>query len=85
MTTIYKVLDPTIGQYTDCKTKDELLVQLSKLAYKFYMSHTHNNPYTMVTINEDGSETWRNAQGEEILSPAQIEEMIQNQIDPTIT
>jgi len=68
----YTVLNPMTGLYQDAETIDECLNLVSQTAYNLLLNHTHEQPYSIVEINDDGSETWRNPAGEEILSPAQI-------------
>ena len=58
MTTIYKVLNPTLGQYEDTETIELANTKAQEIAWQFYLSQTHNSPISKVTINEDGSETW---------------------------
>jgi hypothetical protein len=65
MTTLYKIFNPVTGEYSTVDTKEACIEKVGELACNFYLSHTHNNPYSIVTINEDGSETWRAANGTE--------------------
>ena len=58
MTTIYKVLNPSLGQYEDTETIELANTKAQEIAWQFYLSQTHNSPISKVTINEDGSETW---------------------------
>ena len=58
MTTIYKVLNPSLGQYVDAETIELANTKAQEIAWQFYLSQTHNSPISKVTINEDGSETW---------------------------
>lgn len=66
MTTVYKVLDPRNGTYTTHTTVDLCLEHVMKVAYEFYLQHTHNVPYSMVIARTDGSETWKTPQGVDI-------------------
>ena len=78
MRTKFAVLNPIDGSYTQVTTEQERDVLLAQNAWNFFLSHTHNRPFSIVTINEDGSETWSSPTGEPILSPAQFEELIGN-------
>jgi hypothetical protein len=66
MTKKFAVLNPLNGSYTKASTTEERNSTLADFAWKIYLSHTHNLPYSVVEINDDGSETWRNPQGDEI-------------------
>ena len=68
----YSVLNPTTGSYQDAETLDECLDLVSEIAYNLLLNYTRNQPYSVVEIHDDGSETWQNPAGEEILSPDQI-------------
>jgi len=81
---IYKVLNPITGEYADTTTKEKCLAKLAETAWNFYLSQTHNQPYTVVTVNEDGSEVWQTPTGDTILSPAQIEETLQAGLPQTL-
>ena len=80
----YSVLNPTNGSYQDAETLDECLNLVSEIAYNLLLNYTHNQPYSVVEIHDDGSETWRNPAGEEILSPAQIKANIKGRGTGTI-
>jgi len=58
MTTIYKVLNPTLGQYEDVETIELANIKAREVAWQFYLSQTSNSPISKVTINDDDSETW---------------------------
>jgi hypothetical protein len=82
---VYKVLNPQTGEYTDAETLLACLNLVSKTAYDFYMTHTHGNPFTVVTVDEDtGAEIWTGVNGETILSPAEIQEAINQQLTQTL-
>lgn len=80
----YSVLNPTTGLYQDAETLDECLDLVSETSYNLLLNYTHNQPYSVVEIHDDGSETWRNPAGEEILSPAQIKANIKGRGTGTI-
>lgn len=62
MTQEYALLDPRTGTYTRYNNLTELRAALTDLALELLLAHTHNSPYSIVTINPDGTETWRSSQ-----------------------
>ncbi len=68
MTTIYKILNPINGEYVTVNTFEECENYVVDLAFNLLNHTLHNSPYSVVTINEDGSQTWRNPRGEEIVN-----------------
>lgn len=73
---IYAVFNGDTGEYTRVNTIDECLDKVVQNAYLMLMHYTHDSPYSVVQINDDGTETWYSASGEEILSPTQIKDSI---------
>jgi hypothetical protein len=65
LTTLYKIFNPSTGEYSTVNSIEECIEKVGELAYNLYLEHVHNNPYSIVTVNEDGSETWRSADGTE--------------------
>jgi hypothetical protein len=63
MITIFKIFDPYTGMYTDVYDEQELRQELGRRAWEAYMYMTQNLPFTVVTVNPDGSQVWRNAEG----------------------
>ena len=80
MITIYKVHNPYTGLYTDVDTIEELRSALAAEAWRAYTTLTHGQPFSVVTINADGSQVWRNPQGDDIPSAEEIQNIIQNNI-----
>lgn len=74
-TQVFKVFNPNTGEYTNCATREECLQKLGRVAYDFFLSHTHGNPYSVVTINDDGSETWETAKGEKLMAPFNMDRL----------
>ena len=68
----YKTFNPATGEYIDAQTKEDCMKNLAQIAYDFYLTHAHCNPYTVVEVDKNNVEIWRNPQGEEILSTEQI-------------
>jgi hypothetical protein len=56
----YKVFNPSDGLYTTVETLDECLKLVSERAYNLYMSHTHQQPYSIVELTSEGHEVWNN-------------------------
>lgn len=72
---MYKVVNPSVGGYVDANdeiTRDELL---AKFAWEFYMLHTHDKPYTVVTLDGE-NEVWTSPSGEKMLSPKEINDQV---------
>ena len=61
MRTEYAVLNPADGAYVRVGSPEEVSQKVAEIALEFYKTHTHNAFCTIVTINDDGSETWGNA------------------------
>ena len=66
MTIQYAVFNPAAGEYDRALTVEERNILIARTAYNYFLSHGTSTPYSVVEMNEDGSETWRNPQGEEI-------------------
>lgn len=79
---MYKIFNPATGEYTDAndiETRDKLL---ARFAWDFYMIHTHNMPYAVVTV--DGvNEVWTSPSGENILNPKEIYEQVSLYVNET--
>ncbi len=88
MTTIFKVFNPYTGLYSDAETKQEMIDLLFKRAWETYLTLSHENPVTLVTINPDGSQVWKNFKGEDMPNldelRAQFEEKLKHQIPISI-
>jgi len=80
MKIIYKVFNPQNGLYTDLSSIEECTQLFAKIAYEFYVTHTGNQPISIV-IEEDGVETWRNMQGTEIVNPELVQQQILEQLE----
>ena len=62
----YKVFNPEEGQYYQYFTLEECHKEVFQCMWAMYLKHTHNQPYVVVTINENGSETWAAPSGEDL-------------------
>ena len=77
MTIKYAYLHPTTREYIYVGTKEQLQDDLAQHAAQTYVDHYCNGrPYTIVEVQEDGSEKWYAPTGEEVLTAAQLEQLI---------
>jgi len=58
MEIIYKVLNPKDGLYQTEKTQELAQTLASKLAWEFYLEHTHGKPISKVIVTEEGFQIW---------------------------
>ena len=58
MKTKYAILNPMTGTYSYADDEEAALSQMQNLALDFYLSQTHNAPISVITVNENGDETW---------------------------
>ena len=58
MQTVYKVLNPNTGGYDSYNSEEEAMNAAKDIAWAFYLTHTHNNPISTVTILGSGEEVW---------------------------
>lgn len=75
MITKYSVINPTNGENVLYDTKEEALAAFWDLVMYMVNMHFHNTPYVLVDIDDNGVETWRNVDGEEVIRPLTPEEM----------
>jgi hypothetical protein len=85
MTTIYKIFNPTTGEYATAETVDACAEVLADAAMYLLNNFTHNSPYSVVDINEDGSQVWRNPQGEEIVNLEELTAKLKLKIGKQLT
>ena len=86
MTKQYAIFNPASGEYTKATTEEERNNLLLQFIWDFFLVHTHNNPYRVVISNEDGSETWREPEGDEILADdTKIKTWLIDQVNKNIT
>lgn len=84
MTTIYKIFNPATGEYVTAETVEACTDILINMAMSILNKFTQDAPYSVVTINEDGSETWRNPQGEEIVNLELLKQKAKAQVGSTL-
>lgn len=58
MTTQIALINPAIGEYEYFDNVEEAKVRFSNICLEFFLSHCHNQPFSQVVTNDDGSETW---------------------------
>lgn len=63
MKKVYRVFNPYAGTYSDAEDLAEIPQLLAEAAWSAYLTLTHNNPVVEITINADGTQVWRNADG----------------------
>jgi flagellar motor protein MotB len=85
MITIYKILKPYQGTHVDAHSMEELKQKLADEAWSAYLTLTQSTPFSVVTINADGSQIWRSPTGDEIPSPEEVQAMLENYANNTIT
>jgi hypothetical protein len=77
MTIKYAYLHPTTREYLYTETREALQDALAQHAAETYVSHYCNGqPYTIVEVQEDGSEKWYTPTGEARMTAADIEALI---------
>lgn len=80
MTTKIAVFNPTNAQYSFANDRDSAIALIASTAVEFYLQHAHGELCSIVTVNDDGSETWVTAAGEQRLSPQEIEADMMRQL-----
>jgi hypothetical protein len=85
MTTIYKILNPLNGEYTTANSFEECSEFVADLAVNILNNFTQNAPYSVVDINEDGSQTWRTPQGVEIVNLEELTVKIKTRVGMPLT
>lgn len=74
MTIKYAFIDPDTREYGFTESREELQSKLAEFAARVYVNHYCNGaPYTLVEVQEDGSEKWYSPTGEQVMSPSEIE------------
>ncbi len=75
MKKIYRIFNPYSGVYSDAEELQAIPKLLAEAAWSAYMTLTHQNPVVEITVNTDGSQVWRNMEGQVIPSPEDLEEL----------
>lgn len=63
---IYAVSDPMHGIMHFVATEQEAKDKFFELMINFAMPYFGSHPYVEITTNDDGTDTWRNIEGDEI-------------------
>jgi hypothetical protein len=82
MTIVYKVLNPSDGSYSSHATMEECYAQIIKVAYAFYVLHTHSIPFSIVDQKIDGTQVWRTPDGKDMPSPDDALKMMSDAFSP---
>jgi hypothetical protein len=77
METKYALLNPANGEYEYLSSEEEVKIKLAQRALDFYISHAHGIAYSIVTIDENGWETWDAKNNVSSFDQLQIEKEIQ--------
>lgn len=73
MTIKYAYINPTTREYQYAETREALQDALAQHAAETYVSHYCNGePYTIIEVQEDGSEKWYTPTGEARMTAAEI-------------
>jgi hypothetical protein len=75
MITKYAVYDPATGENTLVDSKEEAALLYWERMIELSKQYFHNTMWMTVEQNEDGSEVWKNENGEGIKRPKTFEEM----------
>ena len=76
----YRLFNPVTGNHTDYQDLDILKKDLPKVILDFYLHHCHNAPYSVITVNEDNSESWADPVGDDILDLKKVLEDLSKNI-----
>lgn len=85
MTTIYKILNPITGEYITVETVEACTEALADAAIYTLNKFTQDAPYSVVDINEDGSQVWRNPQGQETVNLEELTAKLKLKIGMQLT
>lgn len=74
MTIKYAYIHPITREYLYAETREALQDSLAQHAAETYVSHYCNGqPYTIIEVQEDGSEKWYAPTGEQVMTAAELE------------
>jgi len=68
----YAIRDFITGEYTFYDTDQDMITILAQQIIHSYLRLNHNSLWAVVEFNEDGSQTWRDATGNEIPDPVAL-------------
>lgn len=81
----YKVLDPRVGMYTETATVEEATDVVAEFALGMFLAHTHGNPFSICSRDENGIETWYSVSNEPIPNDEMIREAIKAKVANSLT
>jgi|LauGreDrversion4_2_1035121.scaffolds.fasta_scaffold296019_2 hypothetical protein len=81
MKKVYRVFQPYTGVYTDADTLEQTPTILAQAAWDAYLTLTHNSPVTEITINADGTQTWRNLDGTLLPNYDELKQLIEQSLN----
>jgi hypothetical protein len=74
MTIKYAYIHPQTREYLYAETREALQDALAQQAAETYISHYCNGmAYTIVEVQEDGSEKWYSPTGKQVMTAAELE------------
>jgi len=76
MKTQYAILSPVTGTYTKVDDPKQVPALIAQAALDFYLAHTHQSPYTIINVNDDGSETWTSIKGEVLFDSVEAKKQL---------
>lgn len=76
----YAIIDVTTGDYTYYDESQDLISTLAKNILDAHLALTHNQLWSIVNFNDDGSQTWRNAVGDEVPDPLVVKSALAAEI-----
>ena len=83
MTTVglkFAVFNPLNGTYTMYSSKDEAVKKIVEQMMTMYENHVHDKMYSLVQINEDGSQSWGLPDVEFELTKQEVIDKIKNKL-----
>jgi hypothetical protein len=85
MTKLFKIFNPLTGNYASAANEQERDALLAQTAWQLFLAHTHSTPFSIVEIQEDGSESWTAPDGSAIPSPESFDEAWKAVMNPNPT
>lgn len=80
MQTKYAIFNPAIGTHDYVETLDQVPTKIAEMALQHYISHSSGIAYNIVTIDDNGWETWTNPQDTRTELPQEILDSIAQNI-----
>lgn len=80
MQTKYAIFNPATGKHDYVNTIDEVPAKIASMALEYYKSHSSGTAYNIVSIDDNGWETWTSPQDTRTELPQEILDNITNNI-----